>query len=515
MREGKILKAALTLSLVFALVSVPFLLPVHADTPTEPHAADAIWVEPLLIDLSTPPVSVGYKFNVTVFINLTVSSASWEFKLAYNKNHLNATGTGYTAGAKSDFFRNLTTLSLTPLFGSLNATHDYVLSAEAWLMGPTRGPGYGSLSWVEFEVTAVPPSGENYTSAIALTDLYPEGTQETYAQQPDGTKVSLSASSSTYRISSAAGPPPPGECKLYVDPPEIIDPTMGPSSLFVINITVANVSDMKICSFNLTYDSGIIGFFGVNLFKVQNQAPSPRMILDNEAGFIWIELTYPTSVSTVRSPLVAITFHVEAYGSTILDLQNTQITNSTGQPISHQEEDGFFATLIRDVAIVNVYPSRNWTYEGYSINITVVAANLGMQNETFTVTARCDNTEIGNYTVPNLPSGADVTIIFAWDANGASPCHNYTLSAEASIVPYEINITNNEFFDGQVTIRLLGDLNGDGNVRIDDVLIVASAFGSQPGHPRWNPNADVNGDEKVRIDDVLLVARNFGKSCLP
>ena len=515
MRGAKILKAGLTLLLAFALISVPLVLLAQADVPTEPHVADAMWNEPSMINLSSPPVSVGYKFNVTVWINLTESSAAWEFKLAYDKNHLNATGCGYTAGTKSDFFRTLTTLPLSPQFGSLSATYDYVLAAESWMMGPTRGPGYGSLAWVEFQVMTVPPSGQAYASMIGLTDVYPEGTGETYAQQPDGTKIILSVSSSMYRISSASGPPPPGECKLYVDPSSIIDPSMRPSSFFAINITIANATDMKVCTFNFTYDSGVIGFFGLNLFKVQNQVPSPRMILDNNAGFMWVELTYPTSVSTALSPLIAITFHVEAYGSTILDLHNTEIANSTGGPISHQEEDGFFATLIRDAAIIDVYPSRNWTYEGFSINVSVVAANLGMQNETFTVTARYDHTEIGNSIVQNLQPGATITVVFVWDAHGTSPCRNYTLSAEASIVPYEINITNNEFVDGQVRVQLLGDLNGDGVVRIDDVLIGASAFGSMPGDTRWNPSADVNGDGKIRVDDLLLVARNFGKGCLP
>jgi hypothetical protein len=206
MIKKKMLKEALTLILALAIVSTQIVLIVHADTPAEPHAADAIWVEPLLIDLSTPPVSVGYKFNVTVFINLTVSSASWEFRLAYNKNHLNATRAGYTAGDKSDFFRNLVTLPLSPTFGAINATHNSVLSAESWMMGPTRSPGYGSLSWVEFQVMTVPPSGETYMSMIALSDVYPEGSQETYVQQPDGTKVALNAYSSTYRITAPGGP---------------------------------------------------------------------------------------------------------------------------------------------------------------------------------------------------------------------------------------------------------------------------------------------------------------------
>jgi len=60
-------------------------------------------------------------------------------------------------------------------------------------------------------------------------------------------------------------------------------------------------------------------------------------------------------------------------------------------------------------------------------------------------------------------------------------------------------------------ISLLGDLNGDNKVDVRDVSIVALAFGSYPGHARWNPVADVNKDRKIDVRDVALVAKNFGK----
>jgi hypothetical protein len=60
-------------------------------------------------------------------------------------------------------------------------------------------------------------------------------------------------------------------------------------------------------------------------------------------------------------------------------------------------------------------------------------------------------------------------------------------------------------------ITLLGDLNFDGRVDIADIAIVAAAFGSYPGHPRWNPLADVNKDRRIDIMDIALVAHNFGK----
>jgi hypothetical protein len=60
------------------------------------------------------------------------------------------------------------------------------------------------------------------------------------------------------------------------------------------------------------------------------------------------------------------------------------------------------------------------------------------------------------------------------------------------------------------------DLNQDGRVDMRDVGIVARAFGSYPGHERWNIDADITGsggepDNRVDMRDIGLVARNFGQ----
>ena len=58
---------------------------------------------------------------------------------------------------------------------------------------------------------------------------------------------------------------------------------------------------------------------------------------------------------------------------------------------------------------------------------------------------------------------------------------------------------------------ILGDVNRDGRVRIDDILAIALAFGSDYGDPEYEPYLDVNGDLKIRVDDVLIAAENFGR----
>ncbi len=54
------------------------------------------------------------------------------------------------------------------------------------------------------------------------------------------------------------------------------------------------------------------------------------------------------------------------------------------------------------------------------------------------------------------------------------------------------------------------DLTKDDTVDIFDLVIVALAFGSEPGDPHWNPLADVNKDYYVDIFDVVQIAIVFG-----
>lgn len=57
------------------------------------------------------------------------------------------------------------------------------------------------------------------------------------------------------------------------------------------------------------------------------------------------------------------------------------------------------------------------------------------------------------------------------------------------------------------------DINGDHQVDMEDIQTIAKAFGSYPGHPRWNPDADLHVDDKIRVDDVLSAALMFMKTC--
>ena len=59
----------------------------------------------------------------------------------------------------------------------------------------------------------------------------------------------------------------------------------------------------------------------------------------------------------------------------------------------------------------------------------------------------------------------------------------------------------------EVPVQLTTDVNGDGVVNIQDLVLVASNFG-QTGQNR----ADINGDGVVNISDLILVAQHFSES---
>jgi len=169
--------------------------------------------------------------------------------------------------------------------------------------------------------------------------------------------------------------------------------------------------------------------------------------------------------------------------------------------------------LIRDVAVVSVSAVPTVVYQGENVNITVTVRNKGNLTETFNVLIYYGSSNIGSVNVEDLAPNEELTFMYVWNTKGFPACTNYTINVEATPVPEETNLADNYMIDGHVKIKIPGDINGDGTVDIKDIAIVAIAFGSFPGHPRWNPQADLYKDGKIDIRDIAIVARNFGKTC--
>ena len=145
--------------------------------------------------------------------------------------------------------------------------------------------------------------------------------------------------------------------------------------------------------------------------------------------------------------------------------------------------------------------------EGY--NVSNIDVSSIMFNDTVFVDLSAP-IAIGDYDNDTIP---DLMIRFNW-----TEVAEYILSAGIAYdnVTLEVSgkLYNGTVFAGTDTIlasALIGDVNIDGKVDVEDIYVTTMAYGSCPTSPRWNPNVNFKKDNKIDIQDIYLIARNFGK----
>lgn len=124
-----------------------FNLPARPTIPGEP--ANAFWLEPKTVGLQGK--SVGYRFNVTAWINLTQASYAYQVGVEYNSTVFRVNRGGYTAGSTSQFFAGHFTVPVTITPDNING---FVAGGETLIGSDSRPAGSGSLCWFEFEIVS-------------------------------------------------------------------------------------------------------------------------------------------------------------------------------------------------------------------------------------------------------------------------------------------------------------------------------------------------------------------------
>ena len=184
-------------------------------------------------------------------------------------------------------------------------------------------------------------------------------------------------------------------------------------------------------------------------------------------------------------------------------LDNFDIYYKTDSPPQH----------LHDMAIFSVTHDPNVTvaYQGLNISIEVVSQNQGAEGEFVQVKCFANSTLIGSQT-KHLSAGQLMALDFTWNTLDMIP-GTYTIIANVTITgETDTDPADNTFIDGQVHVKILGDVNGDGVVDASDLFDLSKSYGSKPGNPNWNPNCDFNGDNKVDASDFLDLNRSYGKT---
>jgi parallel beta-helix repeat protein len=159
---------------------------------------------------------------------------------------------------------------------------------------------------------------------------------------------------------------------------------------------------------------------------------------------------------------------------------------------------------------------------------TVARNNITNAGPGVRISESSNNRIFHNNFIDNIPQVISATSLNFWD-NGYPSGGNYWSDYVGSDLyhgfyqnesgsdgkgdtPYVIDANNSDRYPLVQPYKLLiGDLNGDDQVNMMDISVVAKAFGSMPRHPRWNPIADIDKDGYVDMRDVSVVAKNFGK----
>jgi len=62
-----------------------------------------------------------------------------------------------------------------------------------------------------------------------------------------------------------------------------------------------------------------------------------------------------------------------------------------------------------------------------------------------------------------------------------------------------------------VRITVPGDVDGDFNVDIVDVVKITRIYRYEARHPYFDPDADINGDGLISILDVVICTSHYGE----
>jgi len=162
---------------------------------------------------------------------------------------------------------------------------------------------------------------------------------------------------------------------------------------------------------------------------------------------------------------------------------------------------------IHDVAVIAVTPLRSVVGEGYLASVNVTVENQGDLLETLNVTAFANGTLTANVTITLDRGGSDsVTII--WNTTGLAK-GSYLMTGYVSPVPGEVDLADNMLVEGWMLVSIPGDVDGDRDVDIFDIVAIAVSYNTQEGDPLYILNYDIDYDGKIDIFDIVIAAQNY------
>ena len=495
----------------FAILLIAFLLN-HVPIPAAFSTTTNLFVNP-----PKTTVLLGETFSINITVSNVADLKGWALKLYY-RSTLNAIN--ITEGPFLRSGGNLTFLWVHELDAPFNSTHNRICVLGVILGNVSGVSGTGTLATVTFNVT------QQGSSILHLSDTDLRDSTIVYAiphTTTDGFVAGGLVASFQY---SPTNP--------------IVSETI------TFNATLSEGEAIISYSWDFGDGTNGTGVVTTHAYMSYGNYTATLTIMDSEGStdseskqinirqHPIADFTYSPSLPQINETIVFNASNSKPNGGTIISYEwdfgdgesgfgmvvnhtyTTEGTYTVTLTVTDSEglTDSIWKIVLgaRDVAVTSVTVSPNMTYVGRIVNITVTVNNLGGTKETFDVNAYYNNNLIETKSV-TLDVEENTTLTFNWNTKGTTPCHNYTIKAEASTVPYEIDTANNVYIYGEVKIKILGDTDGNGSVDIFDLVPVATAYGCHLGDLFWDERVDFNGDGVIDVFDLVIAALNFGETC--
>lgn len=467
------------------LTSIPFTAIIGHYTYTAPPPPPAtLFINPPKV--VNPTLTAGTQFNVSLDIKSATSVNLWFADILYDNTILNATNV-----QEGDFLQSVgpTSFNFT-IQQDYNGTNGLISVSCSLLSGGTNGNG--TLATITFQVLGL---GQ---SAISVTDVI--------LRDPFGLSLPFNTADGYFNNILLA--------KLSVDPPVVTGPEYVIGSTFTINVTLQEVQDFKTAIFNLTYVPSIVQEIDINIPSVLGQVPIKKVQYDDDAGYIWVNMTFHDGISTINPvTLMTVQFQVLGLGVSPLNLTDTHLYDIGGNPITHEVHHGIFIGIIHHVAVTDVAADLPVAYQGWIVYVNVTVKNEGNATETFDAHFYFDGNLGNTTTVTNLDPDQVRVMLLMWNTSTAQACHNYTILGTVDPVPYQTDLSDVNFTDGKVKIRLMGDVNGDGRVDMKDIAQLVAVFRSSPIKPNWDLLNDLDRNAIVDMHDIAICIMHFNEHC--
>jgi hypothetical protein len=164
-----------------------------------------------------------------------------------------------------------------------------------------------------------------------------------------------------------------------------------------------------------------------------------------------------------------------------------------------------------DAAITEIKVSKTVVGQGLETKIDLTIANKGTIPTTSLKILVYANTRIVHIqTIPFLANGTATTLTFYWNTTGFA-IGTYTISVYAEHILGEIDTIDNELGFGFVRVTISGDVDGDLDVDIYDIVRICIYYGLKAPPPLPDPNCDIDGDGDIDIFDVVAACAHYGE----